>query len=142
MIITTRRCVACKNHVARSKVKVTVQTYGLCIGISCSPIILFGKVGFENYLAQMNIKTGQCVLCKNHVAMSNFKFTVCTYNLCIGLNEFYFYPAHNFALGPASGMMQYRVLVFHSFVWSHQGAVLFKALGGGISVLWTYFFSS
>ena len=26
MIITTRRCVACKNHVARSKVKVTVGT--------------------------------------------------------------------------------------------------------------------
>ena len=26
MIIMTRRCVACKNHVARSKVKVTVGT--------------------------------------------------------------------------------------------------------------------
>ena len=26
----TRRCVACKNHVARSKVKVTVYTYNLC----------------------------------------------------------------------------------------------------------------
>ena len=36
MIITTRQCVRCKNHVARSKVKVTVHTYSLCIGISCS----------------------------------------------------------------------------------------------------------
>ena len=33
-------------------------------------------------------------------------------------------------------------LVFHPFVWSHQGAILLKALGGDISVLWTHFFSS
>ena len=36
MIITTKQCVACKNHVAGSKVNVTVHTYSLCIGISCS----------------------------------------------------------------------------------------------------------
>ena len=32
-------------------------------------------------------------------------------------------------------------LVFHLFVQSHQGAILFKALGGGISVPWAHFFS-
>ena len=35
MITTTRRCDLCKNHVARSKVKITVHNYSLCIGISC-----------------------------------------------------------------------------------------------------------
>ena len=34
MIIMTRQCVANKNHVARSKVKVTVRTYTLCIDFS------------------------------------------------------------------------------------------------------------
>ena len=33
MIITTKQCVTCKNHVARSEVKVTVHTYSLYIGI-------------------------------------------------------------------------------------------------------------
>ena len=88
-------------------------------------------VGFENYLAQMIIKPRQCVLCKNHVAMSKVKFTVHTYSLCIGLNETYSCAAHNFVVGPASGMVQYKDLVFHPFVRSHQGAILLKALGGG-----------
>ena len=99
-------------------------------------------VGFENYLAQMTIKPRQYVLCKNHVTMSKVKFTVCTYILCIGLNETYSCRAHNFVVGPASGIVQYKDLVFHAFVQSHQGATLPKALGGGISVLWTLFFSS
>ena len=60
---------------------------------------------FENYLAQMIIKTRQYVLCKNHVAMSKVKFTVRTYSLCIGLNETYLCPAHNFVVGHASGMV-------------------------------------
>ena len=98
-------------------------------------------VGFKKYLAQIIIKPRQCVLCKNHVAMSKVKFTVCTYSLCIGLNETYSCPAHNFVVGPASGMVQYKDLVFHPLVRSHQGAILLKALGGGISVLWTHFFS-
>ena len=34
MIIMTRRCVANKNKVARSKVNVTVRTYTLCIDFS------------------------------------------------------------------------------------------------------------
>ena len=34
MIIMTRRCVANKNHVARSKVMVTVRNYTLCINLS------------------------------------------------------------------------------------------------------------
>ena len=73
---------------------------------------------------------------------SKVKFTVRTYSLCTGLNETYSCPAHNFVVGPDSGMVRYKVLVFHPFVRSHQGAILLKALGGGISVLWTHFFSS
>ena len=102
----------CKNRVARTKVKVTVQTHSLCM------------VGFENYLAQMIIKIRHCVLCKNHVATSKVKFTVRTYSLCIGLNETYLCPAHNFVVGPVLGMMRYKDLVFHPFVRSHQSAIL------------------
>ena len=64
------------------------------------------------------------------------------YNLCIGLNETYSCLAHNLVVGPVPGMVQYRDLVFHPFVQSHQGAILLKVLDGGISVLWTHFFSS
>ena len=99
-------------------------------------------VGFENYLAQMIIKPIQYVLCKNHIARSKVKFTVPTYSLCIGLNETYSCPAHNFVVGPTSGMVRYKDLVFHPFVWSHQGTILLKALGESISVLWPHFFSS
>ena len=35
MIIMTRQCVACKNHVARSKVKVITGTLSLCIPELC-----------------------------------------------------------------------------------------------------------
>ena len=80
-------------------------------------------------------KTRQCVLCKNHVATSKAKFTVSTYSLCIGLNETYSCPSHNFVVGPASGMVRYRDPGFHPVHTSHQGAILLKALGGGISVL-------
>ena len=144
MIITTRRCIVYKNHVNRSTVKDTVNTYSLCIGISCSaqPIISSGIAGFETYFAQMTIKTRQYVLCKNHVATSKAKFTVRTYSLCTGLNETYLFPAHNFVVGPASGMVRYTNQVFYPFVRSHQGAILLKALSGGISVLWTHFFYS
>ena len=89
-------------------------------------------VGFENYVAQMITKPRKCVLCKNNVTTSMVKFTVHTYSLCIGLNETYSCPAHNFVVGPASGMVGYKDLVFHPFVWSHQGAILLEALGGGI----------
>ena len=68
--------------------------------------------GFKNYLAQMIIKPRQCVLCKNHVATSNVIITVRTYSLFIGLNETYLCPAHNFVVGPASGMVRYKDLVF------------------------------
>ena len=87
-------------------------------------------VGFKNYLAQMIIKPRQCVLCKNYVATSKVKFTVRTYSLCICLNETYLCPAHNFVVGPASGMVGCKDLVFHPFVRFHQGAILLKALGG------------
>ena len=99
-------------------------------------------MGFENYLAQMIIKARHCVLCKNHVATSEVKFTVRTYSLCIGLIETYLCLAHNFVVGPALGIVRYKDLVFHPFVRSHQGTVLLKALSGGISVRWTHFFSS
>ena len=98
--------------------------------------------GLENYLPQMIIKRKQYILCKNQVATSKVKFTVRTYCLCIGLNECYSCPAHNFVVGSASGMVQYRDLVFHPFVQSHQGAILLKALGRGICVPWTHFSSS
>ena len=51
----------------------------------------------------MIMTTKRCVVCKNHVAMSKVKVTVCTYSLCIGLNETYSCPAHNIVIGPASG---------------------------------------
>ena len=98
--------------------------------------------GFENYLAQMIIKPRKCVLCENHVATSKVKFTVRTYSLCIGLNETYSCLAHNFVVWPASDMVRCKDLVFYRFVRSHQRAILLKALGGGISVLWTHFYSS
>ena len=79
---------------------------------------------------------------KTYVATSKAKFTVRTYSLCIGLNETYLCSAHNFIVEPASGMVQYKDLVFHPFIGFHQGAILLKALGRGISVLWTHFFSS
>ena len=43
---------------------------------------------------------------------------------------------------PHSGMVRYKDLVFHPLVLSHQGAILLRALGGHISVLWRHFFSS
>ena len=73
-------------------------------------------LGFENYFAQMIIKPRQCVPCKNHVATPKVKFTVRTYSLCISLKEAYLCPAHNFVVGPASGMVRYKDLVFHPFV--------------------------
>ena len=89
-------------------------------------------VGLENYLAQMIIKTRQCDLCKNHVATSKVKFTVRTYSLCLGLNETYSCPAHNFVVGPTPGMVRYRDLVFHPFERSHKGTILFKALTNSV----------
>ena len=71
---------------------------------------------------------------KNHVTRSKVKVTVYTYSysLCIGLNETYSCPAHNFVVGPVPGMVRYRDLVFNPFVWSHQGAISLKALGGAL----------
>ena len=92
------------------------------------PIISSSMVEFENYLTQMIIKTKQCVLYKNGVATSKAKFTGSTYSLCIGFHETCLCLAHNFVVGPASGMLRYRDLVFHPFVQSHQGAILLKAL--------------
>ena len=141
MIITTRRCVVFKNHVARSKVKVTVKTYSLCIGISSSAHNFIWHGGFENYMAQMIIKARQFVLWKNNLATSKINFTVSTYSLCTGLNETYLCPAHNFIVGPALGMVQYRDLVFHPFIRSYQGTVLLNDFAGA-SVSYGHIFSS
>ena len=54
MIITTKQCVECKNHVARSKVKVTVALKICALQNSVRPLLLtlYYMVGFENYFAQ------------------------------------------------------------------------------------------
>ena len=58
-IIITRRYVANKNHVARSKVKVIVTTLPLCIDLSetcsCPTHNFLCMVGFENNLVQIII---------------------------------------------------------------------------------------
>ena len=45
MIIMTRQCVLYKNHVARSKVKVTASTLSLCIPESCPTHKFIPKIG-------------------------------------------------------------------------------------------------
>ena len=65
-------------------------------------------IGFENFIGRNYHpdKTICCVLCKNHVATSKVKFTVCTYSLCLGLNDSYSCPAQSFVVGPSSGIVQ------------------------------------
>ena len=46
--------------------------------VSVRPIISLCMVGFKNHLAQMIIKTRQCVNRKNHVPRSKVKVTVDT----------------------------------------------------------------
>ena len=79
IILTTRQCVECKNHVAETKVKVKAYTYSLCVDISCSVhnFIRHGGIWklFDTNDHQM---TRQCVLCKNSVAVSKIKFRVFT----------------------------------------------------------------
>ena len=62
-------------------------------------------VGYENYSAQIVIKTRHCVLYKNRVATSEVKFTVRIHILCVGFSETCSCPAHNFVVAPASGMV-------------------------------------
>ena len=92
-------------------------------------------VGFENNLAQMIFKTRQCVLCENHVVTSKVKFTVRTYSLWIGFSVSCSCPALSFVVAPASDMVRYKNPGFPSVRTSHQGGILVKAPGGGISVL-------
>ena len=99
--------------------------------------------GFENYLAQMIIKTRHCALYKNHVATSKVKFTVRTYCLCIGLTETYS-SIHVWLITLLLGLPQgwCDIRIWFSILRSHQGSILLKALGGGNSVLWTHLFPS
>ena len=148
MIIVTSRCVMYKNYVARSKVKVTVHTHSLCIGISCSAhnFILHGGIwklfGINDHQAKIMCPVQEpCCYVKSQVHSSHLQF------ICIGLNETYSCLAYNFVVGPASEMVRYKDLVFHFFIRSHQGAILLKALGGAsvsyghISFLFEGFFS-
>ena len=58
MIIVTRRCVECKNHVPRLKVKISADTLSLGFPESCPTHNFIPElVGFENYLAEMIITT-------------------------------------------------------------------------------------
>ena len=95
----TRQCVACKNHVARSKVKVTAGTLSLCISKWCpTDNFIWKLVGFENRLPEMIIMTRRCVGCKNHIPRSKVKVTVHTYSLCIGIlcSAQFVHRHHNF----------------------------------------------
>ena len=51
--------------------------------IHVRPITSLCMVGFKNHLAQMIIKTRQCVACKNHVTRLKVKVTVGTLSFCI-----------------------------------------------------------
>ena len=82
-----------------------------------------GKIFDPNHHQEMTT-------CPVHEPSCYVKDQVHSSHLRIGLNESYSCPAHNFVVGPASGMVQYRDLVFHPFVRSHQDAILLKALGG------------
>ena len=97
MINKTRRCAAYKNHVTRSKVKVTAKvkvTVFLGSKIRVRPITSSCIVGFKNYLAQMITGTRWCVACKNHDARSDVKVTVGTLSFCILKSC----PTHNFIM--------------------------------------------
>ena len=102
MIIMTRPCVTIKNHLARSKVKLTVYTQTLCIDFSgacsCPTHTLLCIVRFENNLAQMIIRSRRCVANKNHVTRSKVKVTVHTSALCTGFSETCWFPTHKFVM--------------------------------------------
>ena len=154
MIITTRRCIACKNHIVRSKMKVTVGTLSLCISKSCPTHKLIPKIGGiwklfvrndHHNKSKIKVTVHTYSLCKG-ISCSAHNFirhggiwklfgtndhqdkTMCpvqepccyikgqVHSLCIGLNEIYLCPAHNFVVGPASGMVWYKDLVFHLLV--------------------------
>ena len=51
-----------------------VPVFQICV----QPITSLCMVGFKNHLAQMIIRTRQCVACKNHVARSEVNVTVGT----------------------------------------------------------------
>ena len=75
MIVTTRRCVAFKNHNARPKVRSQLALKIFAFKNRVRPITLSCMVGCKNYLAQIIITTGRYVACKKHVARSKVKVT-------------------------------------------------------------------
>ena len=116
LIIMTRQCVACKSHVARSKVKVKVHTYSLCIGILCSAHNFIRHGGICNYLTQMITRTRQCVLCKNHVPCVKGQIHSPHLQFVPSFSETCLCLANKFVVAPASGMMRCRDPVFCPFV--------------------------
>ena len=63
---------------ADGHIEVTVSVCVCVFQIRVRPITSLFMVGFTNHLAQMIIKTRQCVSHKNHVARSKVKVTVGT----------------------------------------------------------------
>ena len=86
IIIMTRQCVANKNHVAGSKVKVNGQRHSLHLNfvrrpvkpVHIRPITLLCMVGYKNNFAQIIIMIRRSVANKNHVDRLTVKVTVCT----------------------------------------------------------------
>ena len=74
----------------RSRSQQVPKVCGLQIHVQ--PITSLSMVGFENYLAEMIVRTRQYVACKNHVARSKVKATAGTLSLCIPE----LCPIHNF----------------------------------------------
>ena len=101
IIIMTRQCVACKNHVATPKVKVTVNTLTLCIGFSktCTvrPITLYCMVEFERYI-YLAYNADKIVCRKNPAARPKVNVTVRTLPVCEGSGETCLCPARYFVL--------------------------------------------
>ena len=87
IIIMTRQCVGCKNHVARSKVKVTAELK-LCAFQNCVQLITACMVMFKKYFAEIIITTRQCVVCKNMLlgqrSGSQLALKVCAFQIHVG----------------------------------------------------------
>ena len=103
--------------------------------IHVRPITSSCIVGFENYFAESISVTRRCVACKNPVPRSKVKVLADT--LSLGIPESC--PTHNFV----KKLLGFETYLAEKIITTaHLGAILLKALGGGIIVLWTHFFSS
>ena len=92
MIITRRQYVACKNMLLGQRSRSQPALKLCALQMHVRPITSSCMMGFENYLAEMIIKTRQCVTYKTHVARSKVKVTAGTLSQCIPETC----PTHNF----------------------------------------------